>query len=66
MADRRVEQRLYRPTEAAESLGVSRSSMYLWIQQGLVRTVRVGSRSRVPASELDRLAEEGVPQRATS
>lgn len=59
-----VERKAYRPTEAAEVVGVSRSTMYLWIKAGLVRTVTFGTRARVPATELDRLVEEGLPAQA--
>jgi excisionase family DNA binding protein len=54
----------YRPTEVAAALGVSRSRVYAWIADGSIRTTIVGSRLRVPATELARLGEEGVPSAA--
>ena len=39
---------LYRVEEAAEALRLSRSATYELIRSGLLRTVKVGSRRRVP------------------
>ena len=60
-----LERKAYRPIEAAEVIGTSRSTIYLWMQRGLIKTVRFGSQQRIPAAELDRLVEEGVPTQPT-
>jgi excisionase family DNA binding protein len=47
---------LYRPAEAAELLGISRSQAYSLIAQGVIESVKLGSSIRIPARALDRLA----------
>jgi excisionase family DNA binding protein len=56
-----IERVAYRPNEVADALGVSRSRVYAWIADGSIRTTLVGSRIRIPAAELARIGEEGVP-----
>lgn len=46
--------------EAAERLRCSRSHLYVLIDKGLIRRVKVGSRTLIPASEVDRIIEEGT------
>lgn len=54
--DTRPEFRLaYSPTEAAQKLGISRSSIYALMRAGTLRTARAGARRLIPAAELDRL-----------
>jgi excisionase family DNA binding protein len=45
----------YSIDETASMLGVSRPTLYKMIWRAELRTVKVGSRRLVPASELDRL-----------
>jgi excisionase family DNA binding protein len=45
----------YSPEEAAEALGVSRSTIYSMMRANALRTAKAGSRRLVPAAELDRL-----------
>jgi excisionase family DNA binding protein len=40
---------------AAAQLSVSRSFVYLLIKRGEIRTVKLGSRTLIPASEIARL-----------
>ena len=48
--------RLVHPiNEAAVLLGVDRSTVYKLIARGELRPVRVGSRQRIPAEQLERL-----------
>jgi excisionase family DNA binding protein len=57
-----VKKILYTPTEAANALGISRSTIYLLIASGDVPSVRIGSCRRLPVDGLRRyvtkLAEE--------
>ena len=50
-----VERLLYRPAEAAEALGVSRSKMYELMNRGDIPWVLVGHSRRVPVEALRRL-----------
>ncbi len=45
--------RLYRPAEAAETLGVSRARLYQLIAAGEIGSVKIGVSRRVPAVDLD-------------
>lgn len=51
-------------TEAAELLGVSRSTVYRLVRQGTLRTVHIGVLHRVPRTALvelvDTLSSSGV------
>lgn len=59
MAERPQPKLLFRPTEAAALLNISRSKLYEMLNRGQVRTVRVGGIRQIPLDELARLA--GVP-----
>ena len=48
------------PQDAARAIGISRSSLYRLIQQGRVRTVKLGRRTLVPTSELSALIDKQV------
>lgn len=61
-----IEKRLYSPAEAAQALGLSRSSVYRLITARRVRTVVVGQRLRVPVDEVERITAEGAPSVATT
>jgi excisionase family DNA binding protein len=53
--------RALRVTEAAATLGISRSSIYSLIRSGLIGYVRLaGGSIRVPASEIDRFIDSNV------
>lgn len=41
--------------EAAELLGISRSGLYALIDDGTLRRVKIGRRTLIPATEVDRL-----------
>jgi excisionase family DNA binding protein len=45
----------YSPREAASLLGLARSSIYGAIARGELRSVQLGSRRLIPASEIDRV-----------
>lgn len=48
--------------EAADQLRCSRSHVYSLIKRDLLRRVKIGSRTVIPASEIARLAEEGTQE----
>jgi hypothetical protein len=48
--------------DAARAIGVCRELFYLMEKRGEIKLVRVGGRTLVPESELDRLLVEGTPQ----
>lgn len=47
-----VDKLLYTPVEAAHALGMSRSTIYLLMANGDVRSVRIGASRRIPAEGL--------------
>jgi excisionase family DNA binding protein len=47
-----VEKLLYRVTEAAQMLGLSRSKVYVLIQDGVLPSVRVDGSRRIRADDL--------------
>lgn len=56
---------LYRITEAAEILGVSRSKAYELVASGEIPSVRLGGTVRVPADALKSKIDDQVKQSAT-
>ena len=49
-----VDKILYTPTEAAQALGISRSTIYVLLAGGEIPSVRIGSCRRVPVDGLRR------------
>jgi excisionase family DNA binding protein len=48
-------QKHYRPIEVAALLGVSKSSVYSWIQTGKIKAIRYGAHSMgIPETEVRR------------
>ena len=56
--DTRVEKKAYSIAETCQALGVSRMTVFGLISGGRLRTVMVGKRRLIPATELDRLLSE--------
>jgi excisionase family DNA binding protein len=54
MEDQRL---LYKVTEAAKLLSLSRSAVYMLLATGRLKSVRVGRARRIPAAELHRFVE---------
>jgi excisionase family DNA binding protein len=62
-----MERLLFRPSEAAEAIGIGRSKMYELLASGELPSIRIGGSIRVPvdalrawiASRLDERAEAG-------
>jgi len=52
--------KLYRVKEAAELLAVSVSTLYVWMAEKKITTVKLGKSTRFAASEIERIQREGV------
>lgn len=48
---------LYTPKEAAQALGISRSSLYVLLSQGAIDSVRIGGSRRITATALNAFIE---------
>lgn len=55
-----VDRILYRPAEAAEAIGVSRSRIYELISSGEIPSVRVGKVVRVPVATLHAWVDQQI------
>lgn len=56
-----VKQHLYSVNSAAAALDCGRTTLYYLIKAGLIKCVKFGNEKRIPASELERIAAEGLP-----
>ena len=45
----------FKPADAAQQLSLSRTGLYNLISRGEIRVVKIGHRTVVPATEIDRL-----------
>jgi len=53
-----ISERLLRPREVCERLGISYTTLYRWIRDGRIRAIRTaGGKYRIPESEVKRIAE---------
>lgn len=59
---RPVEKLTYRPEEAAEAIGVSRTTIYKEIQAGKIKTFKYGAATLIRRTELERLIDQLDPQ----
>ncbi|GAY25122.1 IS607 family transposase [Desulfurococcaceae archaeon AG1] len=58
-----MSERLLRPKEVCEKLGVSYTTLRRWIESGYIRAIRtVGGKYRIPESEVRRLLEGRVKE----
>jgi len=57
-------QLLYAPNTAGRVLDISRSKIYELMKSGALRYVQVGADRRIPRSEIERIASEGIPTTA--
>ena len=51
--------RFLSPREFAQRLSISRWTVYAWLQEGRIKSVKIGRLVRIPESEVDRLVQEG-------
>lgn len=59
-----MDQHLFSPNSAARALDVSRSKVYDLMKRGLLHYVIIESDRRIPASEIARIAAEGIPPKS--
>lgn len=57
-----MDQYLFSPNSAARALDMSRSKVYDLMKRGLLHYVVIESDRRIPASEIARIAAEGIPK----
>lgn len=57
MADTRLRPAGFSPAEAARLLSISRSTLYTLIARDELHVVKIGTRTIVPATEIDRLLD---------
>ena len=50
----------YPTGEAAEFLGIGYATLYRWIKSGKIRAIKLGGRTLIPASEIDRIKDREV------
>ena len=60
------EKLLYRPTEAAQALGISRSKLYVLMARGELDSVLVGGSRRVPLTALNSFVARLSSQQETA
>jgi len=59
-----MQDKLLKPIEAAKLLNMSRASLYIWIQKGRIKPIKLPTgKFRIPLSELNRVIAEANPGR---
>lgn len=51
----------YSPDTAAKLLGIGRSAMYAALKDGTIRKIKLGRRTLIPATELQRFLDGANP-----
>ena len=54
-----LERKFYSPSEVAQMLGVSRSSVYRWIDDGLLQAYQIAYVIKIKKEDLDQFIEDG-------
>jgi excisionase family DNA binding protein len=57
---RTEDRRAFRVNSACYALGISRSHLYSLEKKNQIRLIRIGGRTLVPATEIERLLREGA------
>jgi len=52
--------RLLSPQEFADRLSISRWTVYAWLQEGRIKSFKLGRLVRIPESEVSRIVQEGA------
>jgi len=50
------------PKEFADRLSISRWTVYAWISEGRIKSVKISRLVRIPESEVERIVHEGVQE----
>jgi len=50
----------YKVNGFCDAMGLGRTKFYALVREGKIKTVRIGARRLVPASEVERLLREGA------
>jgi len=58
-------ERLLSPQKFADRLSISRWTVYAWLQEGRIKSVKLGRLVRIPESEVERLVQEGAQEVVT-
>ncbi len=58
----RDNQQFLSPQELADRLSISRWTVYSWISEGRIKSVKVSRLVRIPESEVDRIVQEGAQE----
>lgn len=61
-----MEKLLYGIEEAAPIIGLSKHTVRAYVQRGLIKATRIGSRVLISVNEIERIAAEGLHPRLTS
>ena len=59
------ENRFLTPQQFADRLSISRWTVYAWLQEGRIKSVKLGRLVRIPESEVERLVQEGAQEVVT-
>lgn len=59
-----VERQGYNVSESARIVGVGRTTMHKMIREGRIRPIKIGARTIIPRSEIDRILRGGGDERA--
>lgn len=54
------ENRFLTPQQFADRFSISRWTVYAWLQEGRIRSVKLGRLVRIPESEVARMVHEGT------
>ncbi len=50
------------PKEFADRLSISRWTVYAWISEGRIKSVKISRLVRIPESEVERIVHEGLQE----
>lgn len=58
----RHNQQFLSPLQFADRLSISRWTVYAWLQEGRIKSTKIGRLVRIPESEVGRIVQEGVQE----
>ncbi len=53
---------LFSPQEVADRFSISRWTIYAWIAEGRIKSVKIGRLVRIPESEVNRIIRQGTQE----